>query len=182
MKNSVDKKGTAGAYLSKAFDCLNHELLVAKLNRLFGQSKCANKFGMCRNPLISKRLDRASIVRKWSKTNFVAAMTLWPTFVNNMWVTVKIYGKGSHSTGRKKVCINFWNILNLLAKGMRICFGFFVVLIPLYLIYIYYFTVPSSRTWINAWINVSFQNCGNSNRVGTQIKTTSPMGKCETRE
>ena len=35
MKICVDKKGTAGALitdLSKAFDCLHHKLLVAKLN------------------------------------------------------------------------------------------------------------------------------------------------------
>ena len=35
MKNSEDKKSTAGASitdLSKAFDCLNYELLIAKQN------------------------------------------------------------------------------------------------------------------------------------------------------
>ena len=66
-KITLDKKGYAGAVLmdlSKAFDCINHELLIAKLDA-YGFSKEANK------------LVYSYLKNRWQRTRIDTSFSSW---------------------------------------------------------------------------------------------------------
>ena len=66
-KSSLDKNGYAGAVLmdlSKAFDCLNHELLIAKLHA-YGFSK------------ESLELIRSYLKNRWQRTKINNSFSSW---------------------------------------------------------------------------------------------------------
>ena len=97
MKKCIDEKGVAGAVLtdlSKAFDCLNYELLIAKLNA-YGFNYDALRFIL---DYLSRRKQRVridTIVSKWSDIYLgvpqgsIVGPLLFNIFINDIFFFVK---------------------------------------------------------------------------------------------
>ena len=93
LKSEVDKRKEFGALLtdlSKAFDCLLHELIIAKLNA-YGSSLSAQNY-------LSKRQKRTKINRccsSWEEVFFgvpqgsILGQTLFKIFLSDLFLIVK---------------------------------------------------------------------------------------------
>ena len=136
-KNALDKKGYAGAILtdlSKAFDCINHNLLLAKL-KAYGFSHNALKF-LC--SYLKGRIQRTKVgpvFSKWKEIRFgvpqgsILGPLLFNIFLNDMFFFVKDTCIANYADDNTPYATddNLNNLLDVLKQDTNILLEWFKV-------------------------------------------------------